>query len=110
MVPNSSSEDSQLPFLNDISTTSLTDILGTLTDSNFKQVADNGDVFEHIDFTDMFTQLKDVMTPEKSKNMDKGEVSDFISVHTVCVLYGFCLLIVLLHCRTVSQLAIYWIM
>lgn len=66
MVPNSSPEDSQLPFLNDMSSTSFTDILGTLTDSNFKQVADNGDVFEHIDFTDMFTQLKDVMTPEKS--------------------------------------------
>ncbi|XP_064400576.1 mucin-2-like isoform X2 [Halichondria panicea] len=75
VVPNSSPEDSQLPFLNDMSSTSFTDILGTLTDSNFKQVADNGDVFEHIDFTDMFTQLKDVMTPEKSKNMDKGEDS-----------------------------------
>ncbi len=86
MVPNSSPEDSQLPFLNDMSSTSFTDILGTLTDSNFKQVADNGDVFEHIDFTDMFTQLKDVMTPEKSKNMDKGEVSDFSILCRVRVL------------------------
>ena len=74
-VPKSNSEDDQLPFLHDASSTSLTDILGTLTDSNFKQMADNGDFFEHIDFTDMFSQLKDVMTPEKEKHPSRGEVS-----------------------------------
>ena len=65
MPPSLPDTESQLPLQQD---NSLTDILGTLTDSNFKQMADNGDVFEHIDFTDMFTQLKEVMTPEKSKN------------------------------------------
>lgn len=79
------SEDSQLSFLNDISSTSLSGILGTLSDSNFKQVADNGDVFEHIDFDDMFSQLKGVLSPEKGNSGGLQGPDQTIKQHDQCV-------------------------
>lgn len=77
------SEDSHLEFLNDISSTSLSGILNTLSDSNFKRAVDTGDLFEHIDFEDMFTQLKSTGSPKKMRSDWFQETDQNVGEYTV---------------------------
>ena len=46
---------------------SMSDLLGNLTDSTFKQISEREDILENVNFGDVFSQLQDVLkSPEKS--------------------------------------------
>ena len=68
------SENSDLPFLNENSV-SFSDILGSASDSHFRQLAEKGDLLDHIDFPDVLLHPKDaVTTPEKPKQHDSDKL------------------------------------
>lgn len=64
----SDGNSSSLSFMNENSGLSLSDIL---EDSNFKQFAEARDVLDEIDFSNVFSHLKEVIsTPEKLKQQE----------------------------------------
>ena len=72
--PERSENNDHLPFLNEKSV-SFSDILGSASDSHFKQLAEKGDLLDHIDFPDALLHLKDAATPEKPKQHESGKLS-----------------------------------
>lgn len=45
---------------------SMSDLLGNLTDSTFKQISEREDILENVNFGDVFSQLRGVLnSPEK---------------------------------------------
>lgn len=45
---------------------SMSELLGNLTDSTFKQISEREDILENVNFGDVFSQLREVLkSPEK---------------------------------------------
>ena len=48
---------------------SMSELLGNLTDSTFKQISEREDILENVNFGDVFSQLRGVLnSPEKVKS------------------------------------------
>ncbi len=90
--PERSEEDRDLPFLNENSV-SFSEFLGGASDSHFRQLAEKGDLLDHIDFPDVLLHSKGAAaTPEKQKRHESDkpptsgkssapDVSDIIHGH-----------------------------
>ena len=88
-VESSEDNSSRLSFMNENSGACLSDVLGNISDSTFKQFAEMKDIFDEVDFSDVFSHLKDVIrTPEKLKQQEENiQLEDHPPVSDVCYLH-----------------------
>ena len=73
--------------MNENSGACLSDVLENISDSTFKQFAEMKDIFDEVDFSNVFSHLKDVIrTPEKLKQHEE-KLEDHPPVSDVCLLH-----------------------
>ena len=61
---------------NELSSVSMSELLGNLSDSTFKQISERDEVLENVNFSDVFSQLREVLkSPEKLETDQEGITS-----------------------------------